>query len=92
VFFGIRHARLPRSLADTIDIGVSYGLAGVVGVLAYRVPRPWRWGYLLGVLAFFTYPVLHRGTFTDLGHLTAVLIGLCCYALTPLTPPGRRSG
>ncbi|MFI1091810.1 rhomboid-like protein [Streptomyces sp. NPDC020917] len=88
VFFGIRDARLPRSLAHTIDIGVSYGLAGVVGVLAYRVPWPWRWGYLAGVLAFFTYPVLNRGTFTDLGHLTAVLIGLCCYAFTP---PGRKA-
>jgi hypothetical protein len=41
------------------------------------------------VLAFFGYPVLHDGTFTDLGHLTAVLIGLCCYAVTP---PGRTAG
>lgn len=86
VFLGIRDDRLPRSLAHTVDIGVSYGLAGVVGVLAYKVPRPWRWGYLAGVLFFFAYPVINDGTFTDLGHLTAVLIGLCCYALTP---PGR---
>ena len=90
VLFGIRDDRLPRSLAHTIDIGVSYGLAGVVGVLAYRVPWPWRWGYLLGVLAFFTYPVLYKGTFTDIGHLTAVLIGLCCYALTPRLPDTSR--
>lgn len=89
VRFGIRDDRLPRSLAHTVDIGVSYGLAGVIGVLAYRVPRPWRWGYLAGVLGFFGYPVLRDGTFTDLGHLTAVLIGLCCYAVTP---PGRRAG
>ncbi|SEN41672.1 rhomboid-like protein [Actinacidiphila rubida] len=89
VFFGIRHDHLPRSLADTIDIGVSYGLAGVVGVLAYRVPRPWRWLYLLGVLGFFTSQLLRKGSFTDLGHLTAVLIGLCCHAVTsPL--PSRR--
>ncbi|MYS24978.1 hypothetical protein GTW78_34015 [Streptomyces sp. SID4948] len=89
VFFGIRDDKLPHSLAHTIDIGVSYGLAGVVGVLAYRVPWPWRGGYLAGVLAFFAYPVISQGTFTDLGHLTAVLIGLCCYALTP---QGRRAG
>jgi rhomboid family protein len=74
------------SLAYTIDIGVSYGLAGVVGVLTYGIPRPWRWGYLAGILAFFAFPVLRGGTFTDLGHLTALLIGLCCYVLTP---PGR---
>jgi hypothetical protein len=84
VFFDIRDARLPHSLAHTIDIGVSYGIAGILGVLAYRVPWPWRWGYLAIVLGFFTYPVLSDGsTFSDLGHLAAVLIGLCCYALTP---------
>lgn len=86
VMFGIHDDRLPRSLAHTVDIGVSYGLAGVVGVLTYLVPWPWRWGYLIGVLAFFIYPVLHHGTFTDLGHLTAALIGLSFYAITP---PGR---
>ncbi|MFC4034086.1 rhomboid-like protein [Streptomyces polygonati] len=89
VFSGIRAERLPRSLEHTIDIGVSYGLAGIVGVLAYRVPWPWRWGYLAAVLAFFAYPVISRGTFTDLGHLTALLIGLCCWAVTP---PGRTAG
>jgi hypothetical protein len=83
VRLGIHAQRLPHSLAYTVDIGVSYGLAGVVGVLTYAVPRPWRWGYLLGVLAYFICPVVDNGTFTDLGHLTAVLIGLCCYALVP---------
>ncbi|HEY5833330.1 rhomboid-like protein [Streptomyces sp.] len=83
VRLGIRAQRLPDSLAHTIDIGVSYGLAGVVGVLTYGVPRPWRWGYLAAVLGYFAYPVVNGGTFTDLGHLTAVLIGLCCYAVMP---------
>ncbi len=83
VLFGIHYDRLPRSLAHTVDVGVSYGMAGVVGVLTYLVPRPWRWGYLLGILTFFTVPVLTSRTFTDLGHLTAVLIGLACYGLTP---------
>jgi hypothetical protein len=86
VRLGIREQRLPDSLAHTVDIGVSYGLAGVVGVLTYRVPRPWRWVYLVTVLAFLTYQVAHDGTFTDLGHLTALLLGLCC---RPLVPPAR---
>jgi rhomboid family protein len=87
VFFGIADRRLPHSLAHTVDIGVSYGLAGVIGVLAYRVPMPWRWAYLAGVLGFFGWPVLAGGgTYTDLGHLTALLLGLCCHAATPLVP------
>ncbi|MBM9506014.1 rhomboid-like protein [Actinacidiphila acididurans] len=96
VLLGIRDQRLPHSLAHTIDIGVSYGLAGVVGVLAYQVPRPWRWGYAAGIVAFFAWPLLHDGTFTDLGHLSAALIGLGCWVLTPPArtadpdPRGRR--
>ncbi|WP_225844957.1 rhomboid-like protein [Streptomyces sp. HPF1205] len=86
VRLGIRDQRLPHSLAHTVDIGVSYGLAGVIGVLTYRVPRPWRWGYLTAVLAYGGYQVANDGTFTDLGHLTAVLLGLGCWVLTP---PGR---
>lgn len=95
VFFGIREDRLPHSLAHAVDIGVSYGLAGVVGVLAYRVRRPWRWAYLAAVLGFFVHPVLAGGsTYTDLGHLTAALIGLGCYAATPVAPaaPVGRPG
>lgn len=91
VYFDIRDDRLPGSVAYTVDIGVSYGIAGVVGILAYRVPWPWRCGYLAGVLAYFGYPVLHDGTFTDLGHLSALLIGLCAAVLTPRERPRDRT-
>lgn len=86
VLFGIRDDRLPHSLAHTVDVGVSYGLAGVAGVLTYRLPRRWRPLYLAALLGYFGYRLVHDDTFTDLGHLTAVLIGLCCYALTPPGP------
>lgn len=91
VLFDIRDDRLPHSLAHTVDIGVSYGLAGVAGVLTYRLPMRWRWPYAAALLAYFGYRLARGGTFTDLGHMSAVLIGLCCYALTPPVP-ARRPG
>ncbi|AYN43754.1 hypothetical protein D9753_19500 [Streptomyces dangxiongensis] len=72
----------PRSAVDTLDIGVSYALAGVIAVVAYRIAVPWRYGYLVTVLAVFGLPLAAPGpTFTDFGHFGAALIGLACYPL-----------
>nr|WP_229350707.1 rhomboid-like protein [Streptomyces sp. UNOB3_S3] len=79
----------PRSMKHVVDIGVSYGLAGAVGVLTYRVPRPWRWLYLVGAVAFFAVPLLTGGTFTDIGHAIALGLGLACWSLTRDRPPWR---
>ncbi len=78
----------PASAVDTLDVGVSYALAGVVGVLTYRIRRPWRYPYAAAVLVFFGVPLLAGRTFTDLGHFTAVLIGLGC---RPLARGARKA-
>jgi Rhomboid-like protein len=84
VLVGIHADRLPRSLAHTVDIGVSYGLAGVIGVLAHVVRPPWRLPCLLTVLGFFAFPLFMPGrSYTDLGHVTALLLGLACRGFTP---------
>ncbi|EST27889.1 membrane protein [Streptomyces roseochromogenus subsp. oscitans DS 12.976] len=75
---GVAH----RSAVNTLDIGVSYALAGVIGVLTYRIAPPWRYAYLLVVLIFFGRPLAQGPTFTELGHFLSVLIGLACYPLT----------
>jgi hypothetical protein len=87
----IRDGMAPHSAADTLDIGVSYALAGVVAVLAYRIAVPWRYGYLAVVFVVYGLPLASTPTFTDLGHFTSVLIGLACYPLVrgrgePLNP------
>ncbi|MFI5676524.1 rhomboid-like protein [Streptomyces cellulosae] len=74
--------RAPASTADTLDIGVSYALAGVVGVLVYRIARPWRYGYVVAVLLVYGVPLVVGRTFTDLGHFVALLIGLACHPVT----------
>ncbi|WP_335935417.1 rhomboid-like protein [Streptomyces sp. PTD5-9] len=80
--WAIRHGHVPPAAANTLDVGVSYALAGVVAVLTYRVPPPWRHVYLFAVVVFYGVPLITGRSFTDLGHFTAVLIGLACYPLT----------
>ncbi|MFF1837681.1 rhomboid-like protein [Streptomyces sp. NPDC058231] len=80
--WAVQRGHAPQSSFNALDIGVSYALAGVVAVLTYRVPSPWRYVYLLAVLALYGTPLVTGRTFTDLGHLTAALIGLACYPLT----------
>ncbi|EDY48939.1 rhomboid-like protein [Streptomyces clavuligerus] len=82
LLWAIRHGLAPESAMHTLDIGVSYALAGVVAVLTYRIASPWRYVYLAGVLLVYGLPLVSGRTFTDLGHFTSVLIGLACYPLT----------
>ncbi|MFE1412379.1 rhomboid-like protein [Streptomyces sp. NPDC058746] len=83
----------PRSMTHVVDIGVSYGLAASVGVLTYRLPRPWRWFYLAGAVAFFGIPLATGGTFTDLGHAISLAVGLLAWPLTRhLDPPSAAAG
>jgi hypothetical protein len=67
------------------DIGVSYFVVGVMGVLTYRIARPWRWGYLAVLFVVFGFPVVTMDrielSFTAIGHFAALLIGLAFYAM-----------
>jgi hypothetical protein len=92
VMVGIRLGQLSPSLTHTVDLGVSYGLAGVAGVLVYRLPFRWRWFAAAALLGLFADRLVTGRTFTDLGHFCSVLIGLALYRLTPAHREGRGSG
>ena len=77
----IRDGMAPPSAADTLDFGVSYALAGVMAVLAYRIRAPWRYAYVAVLLVGYAVPLTAGPTFTDVGHFVSVLIGLACYPL-----------
>ncbi|MEP9395345.1 rhomboid-like protein [Gordonia sp. VNK1] len=70
------------SMVNVLDVGVSYFLAAIVGVLAYRIVRPWRWVYLAGVALVYGLPLAEQITFTGIGHASSVLIGLAWYPIT----------
>ncbi|MFJ1752348.1 rhomboid-like protein [Kitasatospora sp. NPDC088134] len=82
VAWGVHRHLLPENLSTTVDVGVSYALAGVEGVLTYALAGAWGLVYGYGLIGFYLVPLLLSHTFTDLGHFCSVLIGL---AFRPFT-------
>lgn len=81
--WAVRYGDASQSAGNTLEVGVSYALAGVAAVLTYRMPHPWRYVYAFAVLVFYGVPLAAEGrTVTDLSHFAAVLTGLACYPLT----------
>jgi hypothetical protein len=73
---GIAHHQLSRRVADEPDVGVSYGLAALAGLLVFRLSGRGRTRVVLAVTAGLLVAVALSQTFTDLGHLVAWGIGL----------------
>ena len=85
LYFAIEEHSASQRLVHSRDIGVSYFLVGVMAVLSYHIARPWRWGYLGGLVIILGVPLItmdrHELDFTSIGHFTSILIGLCFYPL-----------
>jgi hypothetical protein len=86
LYWAIRHGHAKASAQFTLDYGVSYALAGIIAVLAYRIARPWRYLYAAGVVVFYGIGIAESRDFTSIGHFSAVLIGLACYPITRARP------
>ncbi|MEU0939284.1 rhomboid-like protein [Embleya sp. NPDC005971] len=78
----IHAGTLPQSTRFQLDVGPSYGYMAVAGLLCYRIVGPWRLPYFAGLALYVVLPLLVHRDFTAIGHLSAVLIGLCCRRLT----------
>jgi hypothetical protein len=72
----LTHGRLDPGVAHAPDVGVSYGLACVIGLLAARVPRRVRLPYVLLPAAALVAILALAPDFTAVGHLIALGIGL----------------
>ena len=78
------------SVVHAVDVGPSYGFIALAGLMTYLLSPRLRWIYLgawsLGLVA----AAVIFASFTDFGHLVALLIGLGCRPLVP-RPFGGRS-
>ena len=79
--YSIKRARAPRRLVNARDVGVSYFVFGVAGALTGYTQPPWRSRCQDGAVADGRQRDL-RPTFTEVGHLTALVVGLTAIPLT----------
>lgn len=63
-------------IARDADVGVSYGLAAVLGVLVARVSPRWRRWYVVASVAVMAGQLVVVQGYTALGHITAWALGL----------------
>jgi len=91
LYWSIQEAGASPRLIDARDVGVSYFVVGIVGVLFYRIPRRWRWGYLAVMVLLVVGGLILETNFTSLGHLCALLLGLACYPLTRRRRPSSAA-
>lgn len=79
----IGSGRAPRRLVNARDVGVSYFVLGTAGAVSGDIPRPWRLRCQVATVVALTANVAMRPTFTEVGHLTAFLVGLAAIPRTP---------
>lgn len=78
VYGGLRATHASKETGSAVDVGASYGLNAVLGAAAVSLPhRAARAAATAGVLGLVVRPLVREGrTFTDVGHLAALLLGL----------------
>ena len=86
----ITKGRVGFSVAVRPDVGVSFGLAAVAGLLVVRVADAWRRRYVVASLIVILGQFFILRDFTGLGHVTAWLIGLA--VAVPVGRAGRALG
>jgi hypothetical protein len=81
---GISHGWTSPAVASAADVGISYGLMGLVGAVTAMFPPAIRPLWALSWLAGAVGSVVVTGGFTSVGHLCALTIGLAIAAVTLL--------
>ena len=76
VAVGVHYGVLPATAASRLDVGVSYGLAAMLGAAAGLLPRPVRTVGVIGGWAYLGWPMASGLDMTSWGHVIALGIGV----------------
>jgi hypothetical protein len=79
----IRRGRAPSRLVNARDVGVSYFVLGVAGGLSGYVLRSWRAPSQAAITGALVVNAVVRPTATEVGHLTAFVVGLAASVSVP---------
>ncbi|WP_174562496.1 rhomboid-like protein [Nocardia acidivorans] len=75
---------IPFRVTVASDVGPSYGISAMLAVMAYRLRGRVRLIYAVGLLIWYGYTLWNGPTFTDYGHLLALIIGFVLGGLAVL--------
>ncbi|WP_330179537.1 hypothetical protein OHB26_24145 [Nocardia sp. NBC_01503] len=75
---------IPFRVTVASDVGPSYGISAMLAVMAYRLRGRVRLIYAVGLLIWYGYALWNGPTFTDYGHLLALIIGFVLGGLAVL--------
>ncbi len=84
IAYAVHHRLIPLKVVEATDVGSSYGFSAVLAALAFHLPGLARIVWAVVLLVWFALGVWRGRTFTDYGHLTAVLIGFAVGAISLL--------
>jgi hypothetical protein len=76
VAVGVHYGVLPTTATSRLDVGVSYGLAAMLGAAAGLLPRPVRTIGVAGGWAYLGWPIATGLDMTSWGHIIALGIGV----------------
>lgn len=66
---------LPIGTAYATDVGISYGVAAVLGALTAAIPSRWRAAWIGAWLAIAVLVAMVNKDFTSVGHVLALMLG-----------------
>ncbi|MBY8860798.1 hypothetical protein K7711_30290 [Nocardia sp. CA2R105] len=75
ISYAVQHHLIPLKVVHAADVGTSYGFSAVLAALAFHLPGLARIVWAVCLLGWYALGVWRGRTFTDYGHLTAILIG-----------------